>query len=80
MLDAGARPDVALQGITWGRGFEWETTFFDVTPVSYAQLGLMPQVHRKDLDIYGNIRRLLQAAGRSVPPLENVPNRYLTAG
>jgi ankyrin repeat protein len=79
LLDAGARPDVTLPGITWGRGFEWETTFFDVTPVSYAQLGLMPQVHRKDLDIYGNIRRLLQAAGRSVPPLENVPNRYLTS-
>ena len=79
LRDAGARPDVTLPGITWGRGFEWETTFFDVTPVSYAQLGLMPQVHRKDLDIYGNIRRLLQAAGRSVPPLENVPNRYLTS-
>jgi hypothetical protein len=77
LLDAGARADVALQGITWGRGFEWETTFFDVTPISYAQMGLMPQVHRRDVDIYANIRRLLQAAGRSVPPLENVPNRYL---
>ena len=77
LLDAGARPDVPLQGITWGLGFEWETTFFDVTPVSYAQLGLMPQVHRRDVDIYANIRRLLNASGRSVPPLDNVPNRYL---
>jgi hypothetical protein len=80
LLDAGARADIRLQGITWGRGFEWETTFFDVTPISYAQMGLMPQVHRKDVDIYANIRRLLQAAGRSVPPLENVPNRYLRSG
>jgi ankyrin repeat protein len=77
LLDAGADPGVRLAGITWGRGFEWETTFFDVTPVSYAQLGLMPQVHRREQDIYANIRLLLTAAGRSVPPLANVPNRYL---
>jgi len=36
LLDAGARPDVRLHGITWGKGFEWETTCFDVTPISYA--------------------------------------------
>jgi ankyrin repeat protein len=78
LLAAGAKPDVRLQGITWGRGFEWETTLFDVTPISYAQFGLLPQVHRHEQDIYANIRRLLAAAGRSIPPLDNVPNRYLT--
>ena len=77
LLDAGARPDVTLAGITWGKGFEWETTLFDVTPLSYAQMGLLPQVHREEADTYANIRRLLRAAGRSVPPLDNVPNRYL---
>ncbi len=77
LLDAGARPDIRLQGITWGRGFEWETTCFDVTPISYAQLGLLPQMHRRDRDVYANITRLLEASGRTVPPLDNVPNRYL---
>jgi ankyrin repeat protein len=77
LLGAGADVGVRLAGITWGQGFEWETTFFDVTPVSYAQLGLMPQVHRRERDIYANIRLLLEAAGRPVPPLANVPNRYL---
>jgi ankyrin repeat protein len=77
LLDAGARPDVRLQGITWGKGFEWETTCFDVTPISYAQLGLLPQMHRRDRDVYANITRLLEASGRNVPPLDNVPNRYL---
>ena len=77
LLDAGAQPDVRLQGITWGKGFEWETTCFDVTPISYAQLGLLPQVHRNEADIYSNIERLLRAAGRTVPPRVNVPNRYL---
>lgn len=77
LLRAGARADIALRGITWGKGFEWETTLFDVTPVSYAQFGLLPQVHRNDREIYDNIRLLLNAAGRPVPPLDNVPNRYL---
>lgn len=80
LLDAGARPDLHLQGITWGKGFEWETTCFDVTPISYAQLGLLPQMHRREHDIYGNIERLLRAAGRTVPPRGNVPNRYLEPG
>jgi hypothetical protein len=77
LLGAGANPGVRLAGISWGKGFEWETTFFDVTPVSYAQVGLMPQVHRRERDIYANIRLLLEASGRRAPPLANVPNRYL---
>lgn len=77
LLEAGARSDVRLPGITWGRGFEWETTCFDVTPVSYAQLGLLPQMHRRESDVYANVKLLLEAAGRRVPPLANVPNRYL---
>jgi len=78
LVEAGATPDVRLHGITWGKGFEWETTIFDVTPISYAQFGLLPQVHRREADIYEVITRLLKAAGRPVPPVENVPNRYLT--
>lgn len=77
LLNAGARSDVRLEGITWGKGFEWETTVFDVTPLSYAQFGLLPQMHRMERDVYDNIRRLLEASGRTVPLLENVPNRYL---
>lgn len=77
LLAAGARADIQLQGITWGKGFEWETTCFDVTPISYAQLGLLPQMHRAERDCYENVKTLLEAAGRTVPPLANVPNRYL---
>jgi ankyrin repeat protein len=77
LLAAGAKADVHLRGITWGSGFEWETTMFDVTPITYAQFGLLPQVHRDEREIYDNIARLLHAAGRPVPRLNNVPNRYL---
>jgi hypothetical protein len=77
LLAAGARPDLRIAGITWGAGFDWATTCFDLTPISYAQLGLLPQMHRAERDIYANIARLLEAAGRDLPPLDNVPNRYL---
>ena len=77
LLSAGARATIHLPGITWGKGFEWETTCFDVTPISYAQLGLLPQMHRREVDIAATVTRLLKAAGRRVPPLTNVPNKYL---
>ena len=77
LLDAGANSEVRLNGIHWGKGFEWETTFFDITPISYAQMGLLPQVHRTEDDIYSNITCLIEASGRKMPPLVNVPNRYL---
>jgi ankyrin repeat protein len=80
LLDAGARTDLLLPGIVWGKGFDWETTCFDVTPIAYAQLGLLPQMHRNEADIYANVEVLLQAAGRETPRLTNVPNRYLRPG
>lgn len=77
LLERGACVDVCVPALVWGEGFEWETTFFDVTPVSFAQMGLLPQVHRDEEQIYENIRFLLEAAGRTAPPLDNVPNRYV---
>ena len=66
-----------LEGITWGKDMEWETECFDVTPISYAQLGLLRQFQRTEEDTYSNIRTLLKVLGRKVPPLKNIPNRYL---
>ncbi|HTI71859.1 MAG TPA: ankyrin repeat domain-containing protein [Candidatus Limnocylindria bacterium] len=77
LLAAGANTDVRLAGITWGKGFEWETTCFDVTPLSYCQMGLLRQFQRREKDTYANIKLLLAAGKRIVPPLENIPNRYL---
>ena len=69
-----------VEGLTRGRGNSWETIFFDVTPISYCQFGLLPQMQRKESDIYDNLRYLLAAAARPTPPLANVPNRYLATG
>lgn len=77
LLDAGASPTTFVHGLCWGRGFEWETVVFDVTPIAYAQLGLLPQMHRREADVHANLVALLERAGRPVPPFRNVPNRYL---
>ena len=79
LLEAGAAVDARVSGLVWGRGHEWETALFDLTPLSYAQLGGLPQMHRDERQIAGTVRLLLTAAGRPVPPLPNVPNQYLRA-
>jgi Ankyrin repeat len=77
LLEHGATAGIYLAGITWGKGFEWETTIFDATPLSYAQAGLLPQFQRDERDVYENIKLLAQASGRIIPKELNVPNRYL---
>jgi len=77
LLKHGAKADIRLAGITWGKSFEWETTIFDATPLSYAQAGLLPQIGRDERDLYENIRLLAQASGRALPEDLNVPNKYL---
>ncbi len=71
---AGADCSLRVDGLYWGRGYPWETVFFDVTPISFAQFGLMPQVHRDEVDIYNNISFLLKASCRTPPGLDNFPN------
>ncbi|MBI5853320.1 MAG: ankyrin repeat domain-containing protein [Planctomycetes bacterium] len=77
LLDAGARADLRIDGLVWGRGCDWETTLFDLTPLSYAQCGLMRQMHRDERDVDAVVRLLLEVQRRSVPPMANLPNRYL---
>lgn len=79
LLSHGADPCVQLSGISWGKGFEWETTIFDPTPMSYAQAGLHKQFQRAENDVYENIRLLAKASRRPLPDDLNVPNRYLHA-
>jgi hypothetical protein len=80
LLAHGARATVQVAGITWGAGFPWATICFDVTPVSFAQCGLLPQFQRRDRDIESNVRALLASVGRSAPHDLNIPNRYLQSG
>jgi len=77
LVEAGADLDVRLKGLVWGMGFAWETTIFDVTPISYAQCGLYFQFHRKEQNVYGNIAYLWRNKYGSEIKMRNVPNKYL---
>lgn len=77
LVEEGASLDICVEALSWGRGFDWETTLFDVTPVSYAQSGLLPQFHRTPEHIYDNIRYLFRRKHGTAAPVRNVPNRYL---
>jgi hypothetical protein len=77
LVETGANLDIRVQAIAWGQGFDWETTLFDVTPMSYAQMGLLPQFHRRPEQIYGIISYLYRHRHGTTAPVRNVPNRYL---
>jgi ankyrin repeat protein len=77
LVEAGADLDLRLRGLVWGGGFEWETTVFDVTPISYAQCGLYAQFHRREENVYSNLAYLYRKRYGSEPPIGNVPNKYL---
>lgn len=67
----------SVVGLIWGKGYEWETFIPAVNPISYAMMGLLPQMHRKETDISQIVSLLLKAAyGIHYQP-SNVPNKYL---
>ena len=77
LLELGADLTLTVKGLIWGKGYEWETFIPAVNPISYAMMGLLPQMHRNPL-IVANVVSLLvkRAYGIDfIPP--NVPNAYL---
>lgn len=77
LLDHGADLHYTVKGLIWGKGYEWETFIPSVNPISYAMMGLLPQVHRNDRDIADIISRLLYKAHGIQYNLPNIPNKYL---
>jgi Ankyrin repeats (3 copies) len=77
LVQAGADLGIRLKGLVWGSGCEWETTIFDVTPISYAQCGLYFQFHRQEENVYSNIAYLWRKEYGSELKIRNVPNKYL---
>ncbi len=72
-------PDLHLtvKGLIWGNGYPWETLIPAVNPISYAMMGLLPQMHRRESDISDTVSLLLKAAFDIDYVSPNVPNRYL---
>ncbi len=66
-----------VPGLIWGKSYEWETLIPAVNPISYAMMGLLPQMHRREETISNIVVRLLrQEYGIDYKP-KNVPNKYV---
>lgn len=66
-----------VRGLVWGKGYEWETLIPAVNPISYAMMGLLPQMHRDESTISKVVARLLNHQyGIDYSP-RNIPNAYL---
>jgi hypothetical protein len=77
LLENHADLAVTVKGLIWGKGYEWETFIPAVNPVSYAMMGLLPQMHRKQETVAQVVSLLIKHAyGINYTPT-NVPNAYL---
>ena len=78
LVSQNADLTLTLQGLVWGKGYEWETFIPSVNPISYAMTGLLRQFQRTELQIYEVVSILLKANyGIDYFPA-NVPNKYLS--
>ncbi len=48
LLSLKADLEITVTGLIWGQGYEWETLIPAVNPLSYAMMGLLPQMHRDE--------------------------------
>ena len=68
---------ITVTGLIWGKGYEWETLIPAVNPISYAMMGLLPQMHRDEKTVSKVVSLLLKNAyGIDYIP-KNIPNKYL---
>jgi hypothetical protein len=77
LLDHHADLTTTVKGLIWGKGYSWETFIPAVNPISYAMVGLLPQMHRRETTISEVVSRLIKEAyGIDYEP-PNVPCKYL---
>jgi hypothetical protein len=70
---------LTVQGLIWGKNYEWETFIPSVNPISYAMMGLIRQFQRTEEQIYKVVSLLLKAKyGTDYFPT-NVPNKYFSS-
>ncbi len=77
LLSRSADLKIAVPGLIWGKGYEWETLIPAVNPISYAMMGLLPQMHRNEMTISEIVTLLLKNAYGIDYSSLNVPCAYL---
>ena len=77
LLSQSADLKTTIAGLIWGKGYDWETLIPSVNPISYAMMGLLPQMHRDEVTISKIVSTLLKHAyGIDYTP-KNIPCKYL---
>lgn len=66
-----------VPGLIWGNGYEWQTLVPAVNSLSYAMMGLLPQMHRNENVITEVVSLLLKKAYNIDYIEQNMPNKYL---
>jgi len=80
LLEHVADLTITVKGLVWGKGYEWETFIPAVNPISYAMMGSLPQMHRKEETVARVVSLLIKHAyGIDYTP-PNVPNAYVKRG
>ena len=77
LLEKSADLKHSVVGFIWGKGYEWETFIPAVNPISYAMMGLLPQMHRNEIEISKTVSLLLKIAYGIDYMSSNIPNKYL---
>ena len=77
LLSKDAAISITVPGLIWGKGYEWETLIPAVNPISYAMMGLLPQMHRDEKTIADTLSLLLKHEFGIDYQAVNVPNKYL---
>jgi Ankyrin repeats (many copies) len=78
LISQSAELQYTVNGLIWGKGYEWETFIPAVNPISYAMMGLLSQFQRTEKEIYDVVGILMKAAfDLDYRPI-NIPNKYLS--
>ena len=77
LLEKKAELLITVPGLIWGKSYDWETLIPAVNPISYAMLGLLPQMHRSPSTIASVVSNLLKHAYGIDYMERNIPNKYL---
>ena len=79
LLSKNADLDITVKGLIWGKSYEWATLIPSVNPISYAMMGLLPQMHRDEHIISSTVQKLMfHKYGVEYTPT-NIPNKYLNS-
>lgn len=77
LLSKSADLKITVAGLIWGKGYDWETLIPSVNPISYAMMGLLPQMHRDETTVSNVVSTLLKHGYEIDFISQNVPNKYL---